>query len=375
MSNASEALVAEALALPPVSPEAAAGYRGAGDVLVRAVDDALAARRDLGDLLGGNPLEVMRANHRNHHRFLSTVLRLGDFELLARILPWVYRAYRAHGFSYDYFPVELRAWAMALEARLPPDHGAALLPAYRWMLRAHPATVEAAESVAAGPLPLRPPREPEVGRLVDCLLDGRTRDCVALAEAACRTQHDLRNVYQKLLQPALYEVGRRWEAGEISVAEEHLATAVAGRMMTALYGRLTPPARARRLRAVVTCAPNEHHEVGARMVADLLELEGWDVRYLGADTPAGDVLALLESWLPRVLCLSVCVPYNLEAAADLVTAVRGDPVLRATKILVGGLAFAWSTALWQRLGADAYAPDAGAAADVVRAWFPSVERP
>jgi methanogenic corrinoid protein MtbC1 len=374
MATREEALVAEALALPPVSPQAAAGYRTAGDVLVRFVDGALASRSDLGDLLGGNPVEVMRANHRNHHRFLSTVFRLGDYELLARTLPWVYRAYAAQGFSYEYFPVELRAWEMALKAELPHAHAEGLLPAYRWMLRAHPATVEAASSLSAGPLPLRPPGEPGVGRLVDCLLGGRTHDCVALAQAACRTQDDLRNVYQKLLQPALYEVGRRWEAGEISVAEEHLATAVAGRMMTALYGRLAPPARSRRLRAVVTCAPNEHHEVGARMVADLLELDGWDVRYLGADTPAGDVVALLGSWLPRVLCLSVCVPYNLEAAADLVAAIRANPVLRATKILVGGLAFGWSTALWQRLGADAYAADAGAAADAARTWFPSEGR-
>lgn len=375
MASIIEALVVQALALPPVSRDAAGSYRSAGERLAERVDAALTARPGLADLLGGNPLEMMRANHRNHHRFLSTVFRVGDYELLARTLPWVYRTYHAHGFSYDYFPVELQAWAAALETELPPADAAAVLPAYEWMLRAHPAAVEAAESRSMGPLPFRAPEEPEVGRLVDCLLDGRTGDCVALAEAACRTQEDLRDVYQKLLQPALYEVGRLWEAGEISVAEEHLATAVAGRIMTALYGRLTPPPRSRRLRAVVTCAPNEHHEVGARMVADLLELDGWDVRYLGADTPAGDVLALLASWLPRVLCLSVCVPYNLDAAADLVAAVRGDPVLRTTKVLVGGLAFAWSTALWQRLGADACAPDAGSGADVVRAWFPPEMRP
>lgn len=153
------------------------------------------------------------------------------------------------------------------------------------------------------------------------------------------------------------------------MAQEHLATGIAGRSMTTLYGHVARPSRPRPRRAVVTCAPNEYHEMGARMLADLLELEGWDVRYLGANTPEGDVLALLNSWLPHVFALSVCVPFNLEAAGELLASVRAAPLLWSTRVLVGGLAFTWSTDLWRRLGADGYAPDAGAAVETVRGWF------
>ena len=111
MKTLRERVTQEAEKLAPVPPEAAAEYRQQADRMISKVDRTLAASPRLAVLIGENPLEVMQANHRHHARFLASVLRFNNFGLLARTVPWVYRTYRSHGFSDDYFPAELAAWA------------------------------------------------------------------------------------------------------------------------------------------------------------------------------------------------------------------------------------------------------------------------
>ena len=85
-----------------------------------------------------------------------------------------------------------------------------------------------------------------------------------------------------MLAPALIEVGVRWEAGDVTVAQEHLATST----VRAAMQRLLADARADvRGVAVLACAPGEQHEIGLLMLAVLLRADGWQVAYLGADTP------------------------------------------------------------------------------------------
>jgi hypothetical protein len=103
-----------------VSAEAAASYAKAKELLLEDVNAFLTSHPRLAWLIGGNPLTMMYDHHRNHIDFLSTVFTFQSFDLLAKTLPWVYRTYHAHGFSYEYFPVELDAWKRAIGKHLPP---------------------------------------------------------------------------------------------------------------------------------------------------------------------------------------------------------------------------------------------------------------
>ena len=61
-------------------------------------------------------------------------------------------------------------------------------------------------------------------RYVDALVDGDPAQAAALLlNAATADGIDVRTLYLHVLQPALYEIGRRWEQAEISIAQEHLA--------------------------------------------------------------------------------------------------------------------------------------------------------
>ena len=65
--------------------------------LVDFVNTVLEGRDDLTDLIGDSPIRTMHDNHRNHASFMANVCLLNDFTLLARFVPWVYRAYHNRG--------------------------------------------------------------------------------------------------------------------------------------------------------------------------------------------------------------------------------------------------------------------------------------
>jgi len=123
-------------------------------------------------------------------------------------------------------------------------------------------------------------------RYVDALVAGD----LALAERLIEDSGtDIRSLYLQVLQPALYEIGRRWQEAEISVAQEHLATATTQSLMARLAGRFDDRAPRRDRRVLVACAEGELHSIGVRMVADFLEADGWDVLFVGALSPPAAV--------------------------------------------------------------------------------------
>jgi methanogenic corrinoid protein MtbC1 len=332
--------------------------------LVAFVDAELSSRTDLDTLLGSNPFSLAHSDHDHHGRFVATVLTYGAGDLLAKALPWVYRSYHARRVSYEYFLTDILAWERAITACLPPGDAAEVLPLYRWMRDRHNATIESAEAEATGTTALDEPQG--ASRLfLSALLQGDHRAAGRLALEAVPGPDRLADFYIGTIQLCLRHVGTLWERGQITVAQEHLASATVGNVMAALYGRILSQGAPRGVAAVTTVS-GEFHEVGGRMVADLLEVDGWDVRYLGAGTPAEDLGSLCASEGVAFAALSVTMHYNLGAAALTVDAIRR--VSPRTGILVGGAAFAGNPEFWAAIGADSYASDAIQAVEAARRW-------
>ena len=139
-----------------------------------------------------------------------------------------------------------------------------------------------------------------------------------------------------------------------------------------LISAVTPPilpAERRKGKAVVTATANEYHQVGAWLVADALDADGWSVRFLGANTPNRELLNLLREESPELLMLSVSLAFNLRHAEDAIRAARELPECRGMRVLVGGIAFLGEPDLYRRLGADAVAWDCRGAVDQAAIWW------
>ena len=167
------------------------------------------------------------------------------------------------------------------------------------------------------------------------------------------------DIYLRILAPAQIRIGELWHEGVINVAQEHLATAITIEMMDFLRSEIEP-SQSVGARAVVTPVEDDQHFIGARMVADFLAMDGWDVDYLGSGTPAADLAEFVRSRDADILALSVTLPEFLPSVTAAVEAIRK---LRPDnpKILLGGNALNHAGQDPDRFGCDAVAhniPDA-----------------
>jgi signal transduction histidine kinase len=177
-------------------------------------------------------------------------------------------------------------------------------------------------------------------------------------------------LYDEVITPALREIGRRWEERLLGVADEHLATVVVEATLGGLVHRFPvskggPP-------ALVGCVEGERHQVGARMVADLLLFEGWNAVLLGADVPTEDFVRKVRENRPLLVCLSVTMPELLPRLVSLVRRIRG--AAPAAKIVVGGGAAA---ALEDptKIGADAICERCSCVLELCAAWWSELSIP
>jgi methanogenic corrinoid protein MtbC1 len=134
-----------------------------------------------------------------------------------------------------------------------------------------------------------------------------TGDEVA-AEMAIRDAIDAKlptaTIDDEIIAPALWLIGDLWQRGEISVAEEHLATEISLRVL-ALQREAFRVMVARGDHRVLLATPSgERHVVALRMIANLLRDAGYDALMLGADVPANALAVAAERHDPHVICLS-----------------------------------------------------------------------
>jgi methanogenic corrinoid protein MtbC1 len=178
----------------------------------------------------------------------------------------------------------------------------------------------------------------------------------------------LRELYTEAVTPALYEIGALWETGQVTVGEEHRASEIMSRVVDICSQAFSHASRTKG-RAFITAAPGERHTLGARIVADLLEIDGWDVDYVGATSPTADLVYLAANTGPDVIGISVAMPSNLPQLATLTRRLRALPQLGGARIMVGGWLLATEPDVWRLLGADAGAADADGAVQLAAGWW------
>jgi len=189
-------------------------------------------------------------------------------------------------------------------------------------------------------------------RYQKCLLAGSKADCYKIVDSLIKDSVEIHDLYVNLFQRSLYEIGSLWEHNKISVAVEHVATAITESMLGLVYPIIFGAEHVGRT-AVISCLANEYHQLGGKMVADIFELNGWDGYFLGANAPLEQLLAAIDDKQPELVALSLSVCFNFDHLYRALEAVRARyPRL---PIMVGGQAFLWGGSdIGQRFSGVAY---------------------
>ena len=298
-----------------------------------------------------------------HLEFLRPVLEFGLIQPMVDYLRWLARVLDARDVPADHLALSLDLLSEFFASRMG-GAGAGIVVAA--LARAKAGFLSADDSPPAiyGHMPA--PWD-ESAAFEGALLAGDRRSASALFDHCLEQGRGLVDTELHLIQPALYGVGRKWQENQVSVAQEHLATAIAQSVMNSgLMKSLLPASNGKRV--LLACVQGNHHSVGLQMVADAFQLAGWDAQYLGADVPTASLIAHLVMSKPQLLGLSVAFAQQLHVVKEITARLDGLQSGDRPAVIIGGLAINQFDRLAEQLGADAWSPDSHAAVECAGAF-------
>lgn len=312
---------------------------------------------------GGRAKCLEDANY--HLLYLSQAILVGEPVLFRDYVEWAALMLESRGVSATDLTAQLGHLRGVLQSRQLAETNTVIAPYVDAALEGLEAAPRELPSLIEGDAPLTSMARQFLG----ALLQGNRHAAQELIHTAAADRVPVQTIYLQVFERVLVEIGRLWQMNRISVAQEHYCTAATQLIMSQLYPRIFNPVRSGRT-MVMTCVAGELHEVGARMVADYFEMDGWNTYYLGANTPTTAIAQILLERKAVLLGISATMTYHLRAVIELIAAVRNTTGCSPIKILVGGYPFKICPTLWEKVGADGGARDAQEAIELARRTYP-----
>ncbi|MBG82490.1 MAG: helix-turn-helix domain-containing protein [SAR202 cluster bacterium] len=198
--------------------------------------------------------------------------------------------------------------------------------------------------------------------LLMALIEGDSVGATRLVDDVVSKRWEPSYVYVHLVGHCLAEIGMRWHSGDLKIAVEHRATQIALRLLShAQSFYLNGKSIGRK--AVVTSVEGDRHAIGGLSFADLLRFDGWDVHFLGADSPVNTVVEMVSDELPDLVGLSVNIEALVPKAVDTIQALKN--LQKPPAVVVGG----YASYVDSITGADFHGADALGAIQWVRKHF------
>lgn len=196
-----------------------------------------------------------------------------------------------------------------------------------------------------------------LARYLEPLLRGDRKACRAVIEETLQSGVPANSVYVNIIWPVMVEIERLIREDRISCIEEHLATRVNRTIVDQLQNKL-PRRQNKDKKIVVFCAREEIQELGAQMMTDLFESDGWDVRFLGGGLTNDDILAYVNEYSPDILLIYGTAPKQAPYVRQLIDTIKSVNAWPQMRIMVSGGLFNRAEGLWQEMEADLYAATA-----------------
>lgn len=126
-------LLETAQQLKQVSIKTAEEYHQKAEQLISKINTIMLERPDIESLVGANNINMMKDNHANHVRFIASILKNHNPDVLVDTVLWVFRAYRSHGFTTNYWAAQLNTWIIIIKEVLTPECFVEVYPYYEWL--------------------------------------------------------------------------------------------------------------------------------------------------------------------------------------------------------------------------------------------------
>ncbi len=146
----------------------------------------------------------------------------------------------------------------------------------------------------------------------------------------------MEKIFQQVMTPALYELGRRWQSGELLVGQEKEISALSRDLIAHLsLSASSEPSHEASI--VAACVTGEHHELGLRMIVGVLQSHGYLVHYLGPDVSPPFLLEAVRLRRPDLVLLSATLASHLDSVRETARVLVAElPAESMPTLVIGG---------------------------------------
>lgn len=264
---------------------------------------------------------------REFGELLRVIYRYDLTNILPQEAAWYASALSSRGPARDAFKLLVESWIIAIQGTIkPPECNSLSTPLRALLTNAN--TIFAEASKRRGSIP-----SPDIADMVDLLIMGDRTKTLALLTGHLDNGIHSYDLITRFILPALVEIGRRWESNEIQIFEEHLASETIIRLLAGFSINLPhdPPINRHGL---VSCVPNEKHQLVPMALSTFLELKGWQVTSLGSSLPANQINLAVNQLKPDSIFLSFNMLSRLADTLALVSQLHETHP--GINILIGG---------------------------------------
>ncbi|MFQ3620765.1 MAG: cobalamin-dependent protein, partial [Spirochaetales bacterium] len=286
------------------------------DLAKAIVENLYTANKGLWDRYGQEGKQKALQDTVYHLQYLAEAIKAEEPSFFQQYTGWLKTLFTGLALPPSTLEKTLFSIVVVLEKALPKANGMAisyLNTALDYIKQAP----EEPPSFLTGDSPL----EKLARQFLHHLLAGEKEAAFTLIRETFQQGTSLKDLYLNVFQRTQREIGRLWQLNRISVAQEHFCTAATQQIMAFLYPYVFRGGNKTK-RILIACIGKELHEIGARMVADFFELEGWDSYFIGANTPSESLLRMVQDKKPDIVGLSVTLLVHLEELYSLIPRLR-----------------------------------------------------
>lgn len=207
----------------------------------------------------------------------------------------------------------------------------------------------------------------ELQKITETLISGDGETLKTLVQAAIDAGMAANEILQKGLIAGMDIVGERMESGEMFIPEVLMSAQAMAESVEILKPLLAEGETAAALKVVIGTVKGDLHDIGKNLVVMMMESAGFEVIDMGVDVPPEKFVEAIKSNKPTIVGLSALLTTTMPMMKKTIMSIEESGLRESLKIIVGGAPV--NQAFADEIGADGYAPDAGAASKLAKALY------
>ncbi len=207
----------------------------------------------------------------------------------------------------------------------------------------------------------------ELQKITQTLISGDGTALLGLVEEALEAGVSAGEILQNGLIAGMDIVGERMESGEMFIPEVLMAAQAMGESVEILKPLLAEGESSSAGKVILGTVKGDLHDIGKNLVVMMMESAGFDVIDLGVDVDPEKFVEAIKENDPDIVGISALLTTTMPMMKKSIDSIEESGLRDNLKIIVGGAPV--NQAFADEIGADGYAPDAGAASKMAKAMY------